>query len=128
MDPQSDAATLEALSRRSSHARLVLERQAHAFREQWSLANQLKKSVQKHPSAWFIGSLLSGITLSRILRRTPTRATAAGAPAQSRRPESLPKKLLLSGFKLAQPAVTAWLGQQVQQRLNKQLSQRENSR
>lgn len=132
MDPQSDAATLEALSRRSSHCRLVLERHAHALREQFSLSNQLKKSVRQHPSAWFMGSLVSGLTLSRLMRSrsvaASTHQTVSDASTAARKPKSWTIKLLSSGIKLAQPALTAWLGRQLQQQWGAQHSPHDKPR
>jgi hypothetical protein len=96
--------------RQSEAARAFLGSEAAALRRKLDVPARLRGSLMSHPGGWMLGSLVSGLAASLLLRRRP----AAARPKKRR---GLPAALLGLGLTAARPLLKAWLANQLQVRL-----------
>ena len=99
MDTERRKAELTVLLARQ---REEIDKSRHRIKEELSPTHLLKQSIQRNPTAWFVGSLTTATLTSLILRRPKV-------VVKDRKRHGLIFSALKMGFSAARPAVSAWL-------------------
>jgi hypothetical protein len=98
------------LIRLSDASRACLSAEAAILRRRLDVPSRIRESLKKHPSAWLLGSLGSGLAASLLLRRKPA--------TTHKNHRGIKSTLLGLAFTAASPLLKAWLLGQVKNRLS----------
>lgn len=100
---------IQRLIRLSQASRSCLDTEAAALINQLDFPSRIRNSLQKHPSAWLLGSLGSGLAASLMFRRRP--------PASASRLKNRGIFATLLGLTLtaARPLAKVWLNGRIKQ-------------
>lgn len=89
------------LIRLSNASRSCLAAEAAVFRRRLDVPSRVRESLGRHPLAWLLGSLGSGLAASLLFRRKPAITGKSSRGIKS--------TLLGLAFKTARPLLEAWL-------------------
>ena len=79
-----------------------IDKRRQRIKNELSLAHQLKQSVQRNPTGWFVGSLGTAAVVGIFLRRPKV-------VVKGRKRRGLLLSALKLGFSAVRPTVNAWL-------------------
>jgi hypothetical protein len=121
-DPIKDK---DSLTERLEEDRQKMALQVSEIKKDYNVPNRLKASIQKNPSAWAIGALMTGFLISRIPAR---RKKIYVWPESSRRkplqeiPPAVPKRAESRTSKLwsiVKPVISAYIGGEIYKRVKR---------
>ncbi|MBV8278554.1 MAG: hypothetical protein JO170_25300 [Verrucomicrobia bacterium] len=121
-DPIKDK---DFLTERLEEDRQKMALQVSEIKKDYNVPNRLKTSIQKNPSAWAIGALMTGFLISRIpARRKKIYLWPESSPREP--PPELPPAVLKrvgsrtgKVWSLIKPVISAYIGREIYKRVKR---------